>query len=179
MMTTSYDICARLRQIIRVLITILSLVDAKRSYTNQTLTKIKIGQYWLQLATTPQSRTKGLQGVKNIDKHNGMLFVYPTPTKAVYWMYRCYTSMDIIFLDKSGRVQGISSATPPNARELPPEQCLKYTIHGSMSTDQVRYITLPQTTYVVEVPLGEGTGFGKTSAYLVPSIVAAAKIKAN
>ena len=179
MMIMSYDIYARLRQVVRVLIAILSLPGAQQSYANQTLTKIKVGQYWLQLATTPQSRSKGLQGVKSIDKHTGMLFVYPTPTKAVYWMYGCYAGMDIVFLDKNGRVQGMSSATPPNTRELPPEQCLRYTVYGSMSADQVRHTTMPQTAYVIEVPLGDGINFGKTSAHLVPSIVATAKIKAN
>lgn len=179
MMIMSYDIYARLRQIIRVLIAILGLTGVQQSYAKQTLTKIKVGQYWLQLAITPQGRTRGLQGVRRISKHTGMLFIYPTPTKAIYWMYRCYTGMDIIFLDKNGRVQGISSATPPSTRELPPEQCLRYTVHGSMSADQVRYTTLPQTAYVVEVPLGDGINFGKTSAHLVPFVVATAKIKAN
>jgi len=169
----------RLHQISLATIVISSLVDGQQIYAAQLPTKITVGQYQLRLATNPQSRSQGLQGVKHISKYQGMLFVYPKPTKAIYWMYGCYTGMDIIFLDINGKIQGMSSAIPPTIKNSLPEQCLRYTIRGPMSASQTRYTSLPKTTYVVEVPLGDGHNFVKTSAHLIPYAIATAKIEAN
>jgi len=93
-------------------------------------------------------------------------------------MYGCYTSMDTVFLDINGKIQGISSAIQPIPRELP-EQYIRYTVHGPMGANQAKYVKLPKTAYVVEVPLGDGIHFVKTSVHLIPQAIAAARIKAN
>ena len=161
----------------RVLIAFLvSIVNY--SYPVLSSTIIAIGPYQLKIAATPQNRIQGLQGVRHIPKNTGMLFVYPDPTKAVYWMYGCYTAMDIIFLDVTGKVQSIIPAMPPNARGLLPEQYTRYTANGPMSANQAKYATLPKTAYVVEVALGEGINFAKTNTRLIPKAIAKAGINA-
>ena len=174
-----YWTCTQLRQISRVLIVISSIIGTQYAFTKQPPTKITVGPYQLKLATTPESRAKGLQGIRRIPKNTGMLFIYPIPTEAIYWMYGCYTGMDIVFLDINSKVQGVLSAIPPTDRSLLPEQYPRYTAFGSMRTNQVRYTTLPKTAYVVEVPLGDGAHFIKNSAHLITSVIATAKIKAN
>jgi uncharacterized membrane protein (UPF0127 family) len=159
-------------------IVILSLIR-QYGYTKPSHKVITVGSYRLQVAVTPQSREIGLQGVKHIPTHTGMLFVYPVPTKAIYWMYRCYTAMDIVFLDTQGNVQGITPAMPPITKELSPDQCLRYTVNGFIKANQVKYTKLPKTAYVVELRLGEGINFAKTCACLIPQTIAKAKINAT
>lgn len=155
------------------------LYIAHCSCTKSSLPKLTVGLYQLQVAATPQSRGKGLQGVRHIPRCTGMLFIYPTPTRAVYWMYKCYTPMDIVFLDINGNVQGVVPAMPPTTQETAPEQVVRYTTSGPMKTNLVQNAALHQTAYVVEVPLCEGAHFAQTSAHLVPRAVMTAGIIAN
>lgn len=56
-----------------------------------------------QLAVTETERTQGFTGVTP-GKDQGMLFVYPVPAKARFWMKDTPSDLDIAFLDREGRV---------------------------------------------------------------------------
>lgn len=56
-----------------------------------------------QLAVTETERTQGFTGVSpQADK--GMLFVYPLPARASFWMKNTPADLDIAFLDREGRI---------------------------------------------------------------------------
>ena len=148
-------------------------------YIKKLPVKTTIGSYQLQIAATSKERAKGFQGVHHIPKRTGILFVYPIPTKAIYWMYRCYTGIDIVFLDINGKVQGITSAMPTTDKKLPPEQYPRYTVYGPIDAHKITHTSLPKTAYVIEVPLGEGVDFSKTSAHLVPHSIKTLGINAS
>ena len=56
-----------------------------------------------QLAVTETERTQGFTGVSP-KADNGMLFVYPLPARARFWMKDTPADLDIAFLDREGRV---------------------------------------------------------------------------
>jgi uncharacterized protein len=62
--------------------------------------------YSLQLANTPEKRVQGLSGRTSITEDGGMLFVFPDSQVRVqeFVMRDCVIPIDIIFLDRSGRV---------------------------------------------------------------------------
>lgn len=66
----------------------------------------------LDVADTEAKRKFGLMGRKSLPKDYGMLFVFDTPTKPVFWMKDCFISLDIIFI-KNSRISLIYESVPP------------------------------------------------------------------
>jgi uncharacterized membrane protein (UPF0127 family) len=60
--------------------------------------------FHLELALTPEARTRGLGGREHIPKDGGMLFVFPEAAKRAFVMRDCLVPIDLIFLDANGRV---------------------------------------------------------------------------
>jgi uncharacterized membrane protein (UPF0127 family) len=60
--------------------------------------------FCMELAITEDARVQGLMFRDTIDKHGGMLFVFPDVQLRSFWMKNCVTDMDLIFLDAAGRI---------------------------------------------------------------------------
>ena len=58
----------------------------------------------LEVAADVDTRARGLMGRKKIDEHGGMLFIYKKSDKFSFWMKNCLTDMDIIYLDRTGKI---------------------------------------------------------------------------
>ena len=54
----------------------------------------------------------GLMNVKNLNDHNGMLFLYKNPQKVTMWMYKTFIPLDVIFIDDKGMVLSIKEGVP-------------------------------------------------------------------
>ena len=63
----------------------------------------------------------------NLPSDHGMLFVYPTPAREAYWMYNCKIPLDMIWLDREGKVLEVVQSAPPCAG--PPARCPAYGGH--------------------------------------------------
>lgn len=65
------------------------------------------------IANTPILRSRGLSGVPSLGKYEGMLFVFDHPDIYGFWMKDMKFSLDIIWLDETGRIIYVAeSATP-------------------------------------------------------------------
>ncbi|MBN2905874.1 MAG: DUF192 domain-containing protein [Rhodobacteraceae bacterium] len=71
-------------------------------------------RFAVELADDPQERAQGLMNRAALPVMSGMLFVYPRPQRAVFWMKNTFIPLDMIFLDAQGRVVGVHE----NARPL-------------------------------------------------------------
>ena len=60
--------------------------------------------FHLERAVTGEERARGLMGRESIPANGGMLFVYPDAQIRSMWMANCLIDMDIIFLDRTGRI---------------------------------------------------------------------------
>jgi hypothetical protein len=67
---------------------------------------IKGRPFKLELAIDSESRQRGLMHRDSIPDDGGMLFVFPDDQVTIqrFWMGYCQVDMDIIFLDRQGRV---------------------------------------------------------------------------
>jgi len=65
---------------------------------------IKGETFFLELALDDETRFKGLSGRTHIEPDGGMLFVFPNASVRQFVMRDCFTDIDIIYLDGSGRV---------------------------------------------------------------------------
>ncbi len=67
----------------------------------------------LEIANTPELRAKGLMGRASLCDTCGMLFIFDTEQIQSFWMKDTPTSLDMIFLDKKGKIVTIHQNTVP------------------------------------------------------------------
>ena len=70
-------------------------------------------QLQVELATTPESRSKGLMFRESLPRGAGMLFVYETPQRASFWMKNTLIPLDMLFVDRSGTVTRVHHDAVP------------------------------------------------------------------
>ncbi|MHC4990514.1 MAG: DUF192 domain-containing protein [Planctomycetota bacterium] len=58
----------------------------------------------LELAVDAAQRQKGLMGRRSLDRHGGMIFVFPDLRMRSFWMYDCLIDIDLLYLDEKGTV---------------------------------------------------------------------------
>lgn len=67
----------------------------------------------VELADTAGERAQGLMFREQLPASAGMLFVYPAPQQAVFWMKNTLIPLDMIFADATGRVTRVHSGAVP------------------------------------------------------------------
>lgn len=70
----------------------------------------------MELADTDETRAKGLMFRSSMPRFSGMLFVYPKPTWARFWMKNTLIPLDMIFMDPAGIVRGVHHNAIPHDR---------------------------------------------------------------
>ena len=97
----------------------------------------------VEIARTPEKRSRGLMHRKQLGKREGMLFDFERDAVQSFWMHNTYIPLDMVFVNSAMRVVGVVE----NAEPL---------------TDSSRTVGVP-SRYVVEVNAGfcEVHGIGK------------------
>ena len=70
-------------------------------------------RFSVEIADTPETRSKGLMFRESMPKSVGMLFVYDAPQRATFWMRNTLISLDMIFADRQGVVQHVHHEAIP------------------------------------------------------------------
>lgn len=74
----------------------------------------------VEIAATDLSREYGLMCRPKMTDHHGMLFEFATPAEQTFWMKNTYIPLDIIYIDKAGRIVSIArNAKPFDETPLP------------------------------------------------------------
>ncbi len=81
-----------------------------------------------ELATTPETRTRGLMERASLPADQGMLFLFDVAQPLSFWMFNTLIPLDIIFADAERRITSIYPSVPPCR---PPLRCPTYTSRGS------------------------------------------------
>jgi uncharacterized protein len=69
--------------------------------------------YSLELAHTPEEQAKGLMFRESLPPRFGMLFLFPEGGVHKFWMKNTMIPLDMIWLDREGKVLFVSADTPP------------------------------------------------------------------
>jgi len=83
----------------------------RESLTIQRKTGRDLFQVWI--ADTPARHQQGLMWVRQLAPDQGMLFLLQSPRHFDLWMKNTYLSLDMLFVDETGRVTGIARNTTP------------------------------------------------------------------
>lgn len=74
-------------------------------------------RFSLELALTPEERTRGLMGRDALGDHEGMLFVFPErppyPAQLTFWMKNCLIPLDVVFIGPTATITAIHEMLPP------------------------------------------------------------------
>lgn len=71
----------------------------------------------LEIAKTPEELKNGLMHRRHLNPNHGMLFIFPTPRKVIFWMKNTFIPLDLIFLDRTKKVQEIYRNAQPHSLE--------------------------------------------------------------
>lgn len=82
--------------------------------------KMKIGNsnYNIELSTTIAQKTKGLSGRDSLCKNCGMIFTFGFETNLPFWMKDTLIPLDMIWLDKNGKIVDIQTASEINSTKI-------------------------------------------------------------
>ncbi|MEO0454680.1 MAG: DUF192 domain-containing protein [Verrucomicrobiota bacterium] len=66
----------------------------------------------LEIANTPEAMSKGLMFRDSLEDDHGMLFVFPSPQRASFWMRNTKIPLSIAYLDREFKVLEIYDMEP-------------------------------------------------------------------
>lgn len=75
-------------------------------------------EFTIELADTDAARGKGLMNRPHMPSASGMLFVYPTPQRAQFWMANTLIPLDMIFAGPDGVILGVHENAVPLDRSV-------------------------------------------------------------
>lgn len=90
----------------------INLIIFKPSTPKSITQKIKDQNFSLEIADTPYLLSKGLSNRSELCPNCGMLFIFGSESTQSFWMKNTLIPLDMIFINASGQVTEIFTATP-------------------------------------------------------------------
>jgi uncharacterized membrane protein (UPF0127 family) len=83
----------------------------------------KLINFKVWTADSPRRDEQGLMFVHEMDEHAGMLFLFPQSKRVTMWMKNTYISLDMLFMNRLGKIDYIAARTTPLSEDIigPPD----------------------------------------------------------
>jgi uncharacterized protein len=78
----------------------------------------KVVNFKIWTADRPSRQEQGLMFVRDIDDHAGMLFIFQPARQITMWMKNTYLSLDLLFIDATGRIDYIARRATPLSTDI-------------------------------------------------------------
>ncbi len=73
----------------------------------------KVRRFTVEIARTTPEQAKGLMFRRELADDRGMIFPFPEPRMASFWMKNTVIPLDIIFIRADGKIENIAANTTP------------------------------------------------------------------
>jgi len=70
-------------------------------------------RFTVEVADTDETLARGLMFRETLPRMSGMLFIYETPRRAMFWMENTLIPLDMLFFDNSGRLTHVHHQARP------------------------------------------------------------------
>jgi uncharacterized protein len=87
--------------------------------------KLRTIRLWLgpaevaaEMALTPEQEQTGMMFRTNLDENAGMIFVFPRPWQASFWMKNCTVPLSAAYIDPEGAILEIHDLEPQNTNSV-------------------------------------------------------------
>jgi len=74
----------------------------------------------VEIASTNEERQRGLMFRQKMAEDSGMLFLFPTEQKVAFWMKNTLIPLDLLYIDREGRILQIAKNTVPLSEQALP-----------------------------------------------------------
>jgi uncharacterized membrane protein (UPF0127 family) len=89
---------------------------------------IKAKEIRVEVAKTPDERALGLMNRKQLEKDEGMLFIFESEGYHSFWMKNTLLPLSIAFIDKDGRIVDIKDMKPLSLDSHSPSKQVLYAL---------------------------------------------------
>ncbi|MFZ9361808.1 MAG: DUF192 domain-containing protein [Holophagaceae bacterium] len=96
-----------LRQLILATAVTTSLIASGGTIT------VKNKTFLAEVALTPQEQARGLMYRQSLSANRCMIFLYDNDQPRPIWMKNCLISLDVVWVNREGRIVGLLSNLPP------------------------------------------------------------------
>jgi len=81
-------------------------------------TKTGRHEFSVELAWRPKQQAQGLMFRRRMAADAGMLFIYPSAQPASMWMKNTFIPLDLVYIDRTGRIVGFYQRSVPQSLEV-------------------------------------------------------------
>lgn len=81
-------------------------------------TQIGSRHYRVELAESPEAQMRGLMFRTSLPRDGGMIFPFPRPQRATFWMKNTLIPLDLIFIRADGTIARIAANATPLSLDL-------------------------------------------------------------
>jgi len=87
-------------------------VDRRQTPPGLKTIRINGAEIFVEIADTPQTRTKGLSGRLSLPENQGVLFIFETPDRYSFWMKEMNFPLDFLWIDGNEIVEIAENIKP-------------------------------------------------------------------
>ena len=113
-------ICSKIACIVLALFLQAAPASAQKLERVEIVTRTGVHVFDVEMAVTPEDRSKGLMFRKELPVGQGMLFDFEGEGPIAMWMKNTFISLDMIFIRADGRIARIAENTTPHSETTIP-----------------------------------------------------------
>lgn len=112
-------------------------------------------RFTVEIADTPEERSRGLMHRKSIPEDGGMLFVFPYDERPSFWMRNTSIPLSLAYIGKDGTIKEIRPLVPFSEQPVPARHSVRYALElnrgafeaaGIGPGDRIGGLPLPDAT---------------------------------
>ena len=91
-------------------------------------------RFQIEVADTPEERSRGLMFRERMPENQGMLFVFPQSLPVGFWMQNTILPLDLLFVSEEGEVRAILPGVPFSTDTISPGVPVRFVLELNAGT---------------------------------------------